>query len=515
MSDVHSTRAYFINIAWSWLGFVTIFGSSAIVMPMLIRHLGTAQFGIWALAVSLVEYFWLIDLGLRPATVKLSAEFRALGRTADLNSLINTALAYSCLAGLLVLAVTWPNVGRIARTLHIDNPAFSFLVRIVSLSWAAGLVFNVFAAVLEGFQRFDLSNRVSIISTLLRGSFSLGLVLAGYGLREMAVVLLLSQSTGYAMTYWYCSRVHPELRFAPKLVSRVMTGKLLAYARQIVSGIIGGRISMATLPSLIAYFKPVQFVTYFTQTQRMMEYAADAISRVALVTTPRATDWYARGYRKEIVDLARFANRYCLTMWGLLASYLFIYGGNLCRIWINREFGDWAAILLPLFLGGYTLWMSQFVSAAVLMGIARYTAFSLTIFGESIVSIGCMAVILPRFGLPAAVGALAVTMAISRFVILSYLFTREFKLSQLEFLWSIFCRPGLLMGGSVGALWLCREYLVPGRTWFELISVGLLLALVYVPLAFQFVLDKEHQDFILLKVRSKWDSFRARSTAGA
>ena len=204
----------------------------------------------------------------------------------------------------------------------------------------------------------------------------------------------------------------------------------------------------------------------------MIEYAADAISRVALVTTPRATDRYARGYRKEIVDLARFANRYCLTMWGLLASFLFIYGGNLCRIWINREFGDWAAILLPLFLGGYTLWMSQFVSAAVLMGIARYTAFSLTLFGESIVSIGCMAVILPRYGLPAAVGALAVTMAASRFVILSYLFTREFELSQLEFLWSIFRGPGLLMGCSVGALWLCREYLVPGRTWFQLISIG-------------------------------------------
>ena len=66
MSDVHSTRAYFINIAWSWLGFITIFGSSTIVMPMLIRRLGTAQFGIWALAVSLVEYFWLIDLGFRP-----------------------------------------------------------------------------------------------------------------------------------------------------------------------------------------------------------------------------------------------------------------------------------------------------------------------------------------------------------------------------------------------------------------------------------------------------------------
>ena len=258
----HSTRAYFFNIGWSWLGFITIVGSSTIVMPMLIRRLGTAQFGIWSLAVALIEYLWLIDLGFRPATVKLSAEFRALERTGDLNYLVNTALAYSILAGGLVLAVSWPNVRRIGALLHIEDPAFAFLVRVVGLSWAAGLVFNVFAAVLEGFQRFDLSNRVSIVVTLLRGSFSLGLVMAGYGLREMALVLLASQSTGYVMTYWYCRRVHPEMRLSPRYVSIAMAGRLFAYARQIVSGIVGSRVSLAALPSLIAYFKPVQFSSY-------------------------------------------------------------------------------------------------------------------------------------------------------------------------------------------------------------------------------------------------------------
>ena len=511
----HSTRAYFFNIGWSWLGFITIVGSSTIVMPMLIRRLGTAQFGIWSLAVALIEYLWLIDLGFRPATVKLSAEFRALERTGDLNYLVNTALAYSILAGGLVLAVSWPNVRRIGALLHIEDPAFAFLVRVVGLSWAAGLVFNVFAAVLEGFQRFDLSNRVSIVVTLLRGSFSLGLVMAGYGLREMALVLLASQSTGYVMTYWYCRRVHPEMRLSPRYVSIAMAGRLFAYARQIVSGIVGSRVSLAALPSLIAYFKPVQFVTYFTQTQRMMEYAADAISRVAMVTAPRVSDWFARGYRQEIVDLARYANRYSLTMWGLLASYLFIYGGNLCRIWINQEFGDWAAVLLPLFLVGYTFWMSQFVSAAVLMGIARYTAFSITLFCESLVSIACMAVILPRYGLAAAVAAIAAVMVISRCLILSRLFAREFGLSQAAFLWSIFRRPMVLMGFSIGALWLCREFVAPGRTWFQLISTGVLFALVYAMLAFRFVLDPEHRDFVVTKGRAWWNRFRARSAAGA
>jgi len=510
-----TTKKYFVNIAWSWIGFITIIGSSTVVMPMLIRRLGTARFGIWALAVSLIEYLWLIDLGFRPATVKFSAEFRALGQIDQLNSLINTSLGYCLLAGAFILGISWPNVGLIARLLHIDDPAFQFLVRVVGLSWAGGLVFNTFAAVLEGFQRFDLSNRVSIVVTLMRGSVSLGLVLAGYGLREMAVVLLVSQSTGYVMTYFYCRGIYPELRISPRLVSLSMARRILAYARQIVSGIVGSRISFAALPSLVAHFKPVQYVTYYTQTQRMMEYAADAISRVAMVTSPRVSDWHARGYRQEIVDLACLANRYCLTVWGLLASYLFIYGGNLCRVWINQEFGDRAAILLPLWLVGYTFWISQFISAGILMGIARYTAFSITLFVESLASIACMAFFLPHYGLAAAVASIAGVMAISRCLILSWLFAREFKLSQAHYLWSIFDRPMLLIGCSVAGLWAFREFVLPGRNLLQLISIGLLFALLYAAVAFWFVVRPEHRHFVLDKAMVRWNRLRTRDAARA
>src|SRR5207244_11020174 len=136
--------------------------------PILILHLGKSVFGIWALAVSLIEYFWMIDLGFRPATVKLSAEFRALDRKEDLNRLINTALAYSVTAGAVVLGIAWFNADRIAALFHITDANFPFLIRIVGFRWATGMGFNIFAATLDGFQRFDLSNRAVLFSSLLR-----------------------------------------------------------------------------------------------------------------------------------------------------------------------------------------------------------------------------------------------------------------------------------------------------------------------------------------------------------
>src|SRR5512140_3441085 len=145
-STPQGTRAYLVNIAWSWIGVVVVLLSSTLVTRFLILHLGKATFGIWALAASLIEYFWMIDLGFRPATVKLTAEYKALTRLDELKQVINTSLCYSIGAGFLVLCITWFGAGPASRAFRIDVPAFPFLIRIVGLSWSAGLAFNVFAA---------------------------------------------------------------------------------------------------------------------------------------------------------------------------------------------------------------------------------------------------------------------------------------------------------------------------------------------------------------------------------
>src|SRR5581483_6560646 len=112
-----------------------------------------------------VEYFWMIDLGVRPATVKLTAEYDALGKESELNSLLSTAMTYSVAAGLIILALISLGLGWIARFFHVANPALLLLVHVVCLSWAFGLVFNVFGAAREGLQRFDISVRIFMGTT--------------------------------------------------------------------------------------------------------------------------------------------------------------------------------------------------------------------------------------------------------------------------------------------------------------------------------------------------------------
>jgi len=510
----HSNRAYIVNIIWSWLSVALVLLCGVIFVPILIRRLGDTTYGIWVVATSLIENLWMIDLGLRPATAKFTAEFRARGEFDQLNCMLNTALAYSVLAGSILLTVAWFAAGALAKVEGITDPSFPFLIRAVGVSWAFGLSFNMFAAVLEGFNRFDLSNRSTLVTTFLRTGLSVAFVLQGYGLREMGMALMLSQAVGYAMIYVYCLRVWPEMRLSPQHISGQMARTLFGYARQVIPGIVGGRFSQGMLPSVIAYFTSTAQVTYFTQPQRLMEYASEIISRVGLVTTPRATGMHARGERAEIVRLARTANRYSVTLWGLFGCFLFVYGADFCRLWVDREFGDRVAPLLPLFVIGYTFWMGQFISAAVLMGVAHYTRYSVALLVEAVAAVAAMAVLLPLFGLPAGVAAVASLIAINRCGVLSYFFCAHFEISQSAYLARIFGGPLVLIAGSIGAMLWWRQWFGPADAWIRLVLSGAVFAVLYCLAAFRFVVSPEHRSWFRSRAGATLNRIWMRFSAG-
>lgn len=494
-------RQYFVNIAWSWMGTAALLFSSVVVTPLLIRRLGTARFGIWALAMSMVEYLWMIDLGLRPATVKLSAELRAGSRWDDLNQVLSTALAYSSAAGALVLLVFWPGAERIGKLLRIDDPQFVFLTRMVSLSWAFGLVFNTFAAMLEGFQRFDLTNRIGILLAVARSGISLALVLAGYGLREMGIVLVSTQMTSYLLLVLAARAVNPQMRVAPARVSRNKARSLAGLAAQMVGGMVASRITQASLPSLIAYFLGTRYVTYFTQTQRILDYSADIVSRVGMVSAPRAAHLEAEGRLDDIVALTVNANRYCVTVWGALGSFLFVYGGSFCRLWVNDEFGRNVETLLPALGTGYLFFMSQFVSAAILMGIGRYQRYSLALLSEALLTVAVFAVLLPWFGLTVAAAGQSVLFITVRCFYLSRLFAVKFRIRQIDVLRPI-GRPLSLVAVMVALLSLCRMYWIPVNNWGQLALMSALHFSLYGAAAWWLVLTRDHRQYVLAKARA-------------
>src|SRR5918911_2593206 len=85
-------RRFIINVLWNWASVAVNIFSGLILSPFVIRRLGDENYGLWALTVSLAEYYWIMDLGFRSAAIKYSAHYRTLGENDRINEILNTAL---------------------------------------------------------------------------------------------------------------------------------------------------------------------------------------------------------------------------------------------------------------------------------------------------------------------------------------------------------------------------------------------------------------------------------------
>jgi O-antigen/teichoic acid export membrane protein len=154
------------NTAFTLGGQAATLLAAFVAVPLLVDGLGTARFGVLALAWVVIGYAQVFDLGIGRALTKLTAERIGSGRSEDMPFLFWTALAGMVLMGCLVGAVVallspWlvDDVLNVPERLERET-LHSFWLLAGSLPLAIGGA--ALRAHLEAWQRFDLVNAVVI-----------------------------------------------------------------------------------------------------------------------------------------------------------------------------------------------------------------------------------------------------------------------------------------------------------------------------------------------------------------
>jgi O-antigen/teichoic acid export membrane protein len=495
------TQRYLTNVLWTWLGVVAGIVSAFFLQPYTINKLGAVDVGVWMLVLSLVEYYWLIDLGFRSATLKMSAQFRAQNRPDLSNELLSTALVYSSIMALVLIVISMVIAPLAEKIWGIHRPVFSYLIFIAGFSWALGMVANIFGAFVEGYQRFDLLGRIWITTTVVR-SVGVAIVLfTGHGLLEMGFVLLGAQLLSYLQMYLSFRKVLPEARFSVNMASFSMLKEMSSYGIHTFTTIVSTRLLNQGLPAIIGYFLPAQAIAYYMTPMRIMDYAMDGVGRVGMVTTPNATELMTKNRLGEVAQLGIYANRYCFCLFVPLVAMLMTYGLQIYSLWVKPDFAAASAYLLPVMLISHAAVSGQFNSVSILFGMGRHKVYSRCLLAEALITAGGMAFVLPRYGLYGGAVLASSTMILNRTIVACFLVSRELKISFWRYAAQIYSMP-LLIGATVTLFlyWLKRMW-VPGHTWGQIILAATLMFIPYTLLTFRFCLAEHHQEFVRSKLR--------------
>jgi O-antigen/teichoic acid export membrane protein len=160
----------------------------AVMLPFNVHHLGQAAYGLWILVTSLTTYFSILDLGYGSAQVKFAAEYRARRDAQALNEIASTLFFLFLGFAVMAMIAAWvlaANLGHIFKLTPDQLSVGRKIFLIVSLNVALGLPFSVFGGIVNGFQRYDRNNLISLAVTVLTALANVVVLLMGYGIVEL------------------------------------------------------------------------------------------------------------------------------------------------------------------------------------------------------------------------------------------------------------------------------------------------------------------------------------------
>src|SRR5258708_6544452 len=216
VSHLTSGRLLARNTIWNLIGQMLPMAVGVVAIPLLIRGMGVARFGILSLAWIVVGYFSLFDLGIGRALTKLVADKLGANEEHSIPPLAWTSLLLMLLLGVIGGLVTFAispwlvhRLFKIPEALQTETLRTFYLL---ALSIPIVTITSGLRGILEARQRFRVLNLIriplsifSVAGPLLVVPFSHSLVLA-------IVVLIAGRVVGCALHWVACVRAFPALR---------------------------------------------------------------------------------------------------------------------------------------------------------------------------------------------------------------------------------------------------------------------------------------------------------------
>ena len=292
------SRRFIANVIWNWTGTVASLFTGLILSPIIIRRLGPEGYGVWALSFAMMDYYWFFDFGFRAATVKYVAHYTATGEKEKVGEILSTSILYAGIMAAAVMALLLAGVGRMSNFSKYRRPLrhdFKIVILLVAGTWAAGLVLGLSAMALEAVQRFDITSRIGVFATALRGVVQAFLLFRGYGLIPLAVATVASWMIGHLLTVIRFRHVFPDVPLSWKLASTATLRKLSHFGVHSFLINTASAFQVQSAPVLIGHFMPASFSGFYNLPMRLIQYTAELVGRIGVVTNSTAAEFAALG----------------------------------------------------------------------------------------------------------------------------------------------------------------------------------------------------------------------------
>lgn len=470
------------NVVWNLFGQGGLLVLGFLLVPLLLRSLGSEGYALYGLLGILTGYLGLFSLGAQRATQKFVAEHAARGETERLWEVLYCS-AFLHTAGVLLAAtaVFLLRVPLAEKFLNI-SPELRRTGAWVLACGAAASVFcswiHLALSMLQGLQRFGLANLLTFFQNGLVLAGSVILLRMGFGLRTVAVFFATTQLAVSLAGLAAAFRLIPARPERPSTTHpRVKTMRRFAgYALSVFFAQLALSAAFQWDKAIISYFFPLTQLTYYlipTFLLRRFDVLAGTVMTTAF---PLMSELSGLGEHEAL----RNAYRQCsqLAMWMVVPGFalLFILAPQFLTLWLGTGFSSQGVVPLRLLLSAYFFHQMGTMPMTASYGLGRPNSALALQTLQAVISVGSWFVLIPRLGITGAALGLLAGQALTAPPYALLVSRALFSMGPLEYLEGILLRP--LAAGSVFALflWPMRDR---AATWTSLIALAASSALLY------------------------------------
>ena len=328
-------------------------------VPLVVKGLGDASYGVYSLVTAIVGYFAVIDINVTAGSVKYISQFAARKDGERINETVFFGIIVYALIGLAgalglyfgahffvhrVFTVPAALVGEAIATL-----------KVAALGFFIGQLQNYLQSVPQSLMRYDISSRIEMFFGTVVPLLTVGVLMLGYGLFEVILLRVVTSSIHCLILWRSINRLLPALafRWPGSQIKRELLGfsaysflsrfaaLSYAYADKLIIGSLIGVTALA----------------YFTVASTLANRILGLTYRLSGVFFPAASALSASGELARLDRLYLKATRYVVFLNAAILVLVAVFADQILRYWMNAEFARHGAVVLSVMA------MSQFIDS--------------------------------------------------------------------------------------------------------------------------------------------------------
>jgi O-antigen/teichoic acid export membrane protein len=410
------------NVFSNWAGFLINILIAFFMSPFIVHSLGNVYYGLWVIMMQLSGYLGILELGVRSSVVKYVSEYIAQKDYTALNRLISLAITiYSVVAFISI-------VTSVFIAAFFDNifnfPNYSLdvarlVIIIIGINVAIGFIFNVYYGILMGIQRYDIYNKVLIVTTMLKSAAIVGFLFLGYGIVALGIIQIIFSLISNLSIVFFSNRKIPQLNIKLLLNFDVqLFKKVFKYSSISFFVNISQKIIFQTDAFVIGIFLNAIQITYYAIPVTLVEYLRRLVISMTEIFVPMTSELEAKNDRSNILSLLINGTKVSLIIALPICIVFFFNGYDFIRLWMGEEYAQNGNYVLKVLAITHLLSITHLTSREILFGMSLHKFNAICYGCEAIANLILSIILVKYFGI---IGV-AIGTAIPHIIIVVFVF---------------------------------------------------------------------------------------------